>query len=121
MRQEQTCFQEGERTEFSAGMGLFPERAQELSPPHQLGAEQSQAEIAKIVSIVCFSSQRASKSERIELEVESPAETNLRFSIGLSELWPRALIEDDSLIKLGGAELAGVQMRLFACTGEQSE
>ena len=108
------------RTEFSAGMGLFPEWAQEMYPPHQLGAEKSQVEIAKIISIVCFSSQRASKSEQIELEVKSPAETNLGFSISPSEPWLRALIEDDFLIKLGGAELAGVQMRLFAGTGEQN-
>lgn len=85
-------------------MGLFPERAQEMSPPHQLGAEKSQVEIAKIT---CFSSERASKSERIELEAKSPEETNLRFSISLSEPQPRALIEDDFLIKLGGAECAG--------------
>lgn len=93
-------------------MGLFPEWAQEVSPPSQLSAEKSQVEIAKIISIVCFSSQRASKSEWIELEAKSPAETNLWFSVSLSELWPRALIDDDFLIKLGGAELAGVQMRL---------
>lgn len=88
-------------------MGLFPERAQEMSPPHQLGAEKSQVEIAKIISIICFGSQRASKSEQIELEVKSPEETNLRFSISLSELQPRALIEDDFLIKLWGVECAG--------------
>jgi len=44
-------------------MGIFPEQAQEMSPPHQFGAENSQAEIAKIINIVCFSSERASKSE----------------------------------------------------------
>ncbi|PKU34627.1 hypothetical protein llap_15069 [Limosa lapponica baueri] len=96
------------------------EWAQEMPPPHQLGAEKSQVEIAKIITIVCFSSQKASKSERIELEVKSPAETNLWFSISLSEPWPRALTEDDFLIKLGEAELAGGQMRLFAGTREQS-
>lgn len=90
-------------------MGLFPEWAQEVSPPSQLSAEKSQVEIAKIISVVCFSSQTASKSEWIELEAKSPAETNLGFSVSLSEPWPRALI-DDFLIKLGGAELAGVRM-----------
>lgn len=90
------------RTEFSAGMGLFPERAQEMSPPHQLGAEKSQVEIAKIT---CFSSERASKSDRIELEAKSPEETNLRFSISLSEPQPRALIENDFLIKLVGSRV----------------
>lgn len=101
-------------------MGLFPQRAQETSPPHQLGAEKLQIEIVKIITIVYFSSQKASKSERTELEVKSPAETKLWFSISLSEPWPRALTEDDFLIKLGEAELTGGQMRLFTGTGEQS-
>lgn len=101
-------------------MGLFPEQAQEMSPPYQLGAEKSQVGTAKIISIVCFSSQRASKSEQIGLEVKSPAETNLQFSISLCEPWPRALIEDDFLIKLGKTELAVGHIRLFAGPGEQS-
>lgn len=74
VRQEQTCFQEGEgEPNFLLEWAFSWSGLRKCHLPTCLEAEKSQAEIAEIISMVCFSSQKASKREWIDLGARSPA------------------------------------------------
>lgn len=108
------------RTKFSAGMDLFLEQDQEMSPPHLSRGR-------KITGRNCKNNQHGVLRfpEGIrgnELSWERGAlQTNLQFSISLSEPWPRAITGDDFLVKLREPSLQGCRWDSSLAPGSKVE